>query len=43
MALFDFAHRFLWEALIMLDALVVFWLWAQAVLADMVRHPLNHA
>lgn len=31
-ALFDFAHHYLWESLIMLDALVVFWLWAQRVL-----------
>ena len=37
--LFDFAHDYLWESLIMLDALVVFWLWvygirrAQAALA----------
>ncbi|HLH41044.1 MAG TPA: exosortase H [Bryobacteraceae bacterium] len=30
--LFDFAHHYLWESLIMLDALVVFWLWAQRVL-----------
>jgi exosortase H (IPTLxxWG-CTERM-specific) len=25
--LFDFAHDYLWESLIMLDALVVFWIW----------------
>ena len=29
--LFDFAHEYLWESLIMLDALVVFWLWVQRV------------
>jgi exosortase H (IPTLxxWG-CTERM-specific) len=32
MTLFDFVHRFLWEALIMLDAMVVFCIWAQASL-----------
>lgn len=28
---FDFAHNYLWESLIMLDALTVFWLWVQVV------------
>ncbi|MBC7924945.1 MAG: exosortase H [Bryobacteraceae bacterium] len=31
MTLFEFAHAYLWESLIMLDALVVFWLWAAMV------------
>jgi exosortase H (IPTLxxWG-CTERM-specific) len=26
-SLFDFAHDYLWESLIMLDALVIFWIW----------------
>jgi exosortase H (IPTLxxWG-CTERM-specific) len=30
-AWFDFAHEYLWESLIMLDALAVFWLWVQLV------------
>jgi exosortase H (IPTLxxWG-CTERM-specific) len=30
-AWFDFAHAYLWESLIMLDALAVFWLWVQLV------------
>lgn len=30
-AWFDFAHHYLWESLIMLDALVVFWIWVQGV------------
>lgn len=29
MTLFDLAHAYLWEALIMLDAMVVFWLWVE--------------
>ena len=29
--LFDFAHKYLWESLIMLDALVIFWWWVQQV------------
>lgn len=28
---FDFAHGFLWETLLVLDTLVVFWLWANRV------------
>ena len=28
-AWFDFAHEYLWESLIMLDALAVFWMWVQ--------------
>ena len=37
--LFDFAHEYLWESLIMLDAVVVFWLWAQrAVRARTASH-----
>jgi exosortase H (IPTLxxWG-CTERM-specific) len=39
---FEFAHAYLWESLIMLDALVVFWLWAamvfrSAAVSDAVR------
>ena len=30
-SLFDFAHEYLWESLIILDAFVVFWFWAQRV------------
>ncbi len=30
-AWFDFAHEYLWESLIMLDALAVFWMWVQFV------------
>lgn len=30
-AWFDFAHEYLWESLIMLDALAIFWMWAQVV------------
>ena len=30
-AWFDFAHEYLWESLIMLDALAVFWMWVQTV------------
>jgi exosortase H (IPTLxxWG-CTERM-specific) len=29
--LFDFAHDYLWESLIMLDALVVFWVWVYGI------------
>lgn len=28
-AWFDFAHNYLWESLIMLDALAAFWLWVE--------------
>ena len=28
---FDFAHMYLWESLMMLDTLVVFWIWARLV------------
>ena len=31
MALFDFAHGYLWESLLVLDTLVVFWLWVNRV------------
>lgn len=34
-ALFEFAHLYLWETLIMVDALVVFWLWAAMVFRSM--------
>jgi exosortase H (IPTLxxWG-CTERM-specific) len=30
-AWFDFAHYYLWESLIVLDTLVIFWLWAVLV------------
>jgi len=32
MAWFDFAHAYLWESLIMLDTVVVFWYWVTRVL-----------
>jgi exosortase H (IPTLxxWG-CTERM-specific) len=32
MTWFEFAHSYLWETLIMLDALVIFWLWVNRVL-----------
>ena len=28
---FDFAHFYLWEGLIVLDTLAIFWLWAVVV------------
>jgi exosortase/archaeosortase family protein len=28
---FDFAHGYLWESLLVLDTLIVFWLWVQRV------------
>lgn len=31
MTLFDFAHGYLWESLLVLDTLVVFWLWVNRV------------
>jgi exosortase H (IPTLxxWG-CTERM-specific) len=31
MSVFEFAHMYLWESLIMIDALVVFWTWAWLV------------
>ncbi len=31
MAWFDFAHAYLWESLLVLDTLVVFWLWVNRV------------
>ena len=30
-AWFDFAHLYFWESMIMLDSLVVFWVWSQSV------------
>lgn len=30
-AWFDFAHSYLWESLLMLDTLVIFWLWVNRV------------
>ncbi len=41
-AWFDFAHAYLWESLIMLDALAVFWLWVQLVFRS-VAIPNAHA
>ena len=41
-AWFDFAHAYLWESLIMLDALAVFWLWVQLVFRSMAM-PNAHA
>lgn len=38
---FDFAHYYLWESLIVLDTLVVFWIWAALVRrAGRQRHAL---
>ncbi len=31
LSLFEFAHAYLWQSLILLDTLVVFWLWVQLV------------
>lgn len=31
MPLFDFAHGYLWESLLVLDSMVLFWLWADRV------------
>jgi exosortase H (IPTLxxWG-CTERM-specific) len=31
MAWFDFAHNYLWESLLVLDTMVVFWLWVNRV------------
>jgi exosortase H (IPTLxxWG-CTERM-specific) len=31
MSLFEFAHEYLWETLIILDAFVIFWLWVRWV------------
>jgi exosortase H (IPTLxxWG-CTERM-specific) len=39
-AWFDFAHVYFWESMIMLDALVVFWLWARYVFRSAV---VSHA
>jgi len=36
-AWFDFAHVYLWESLIMMDALVVFWFWVHYVLRSDAR------
>lgn len=30
-AWFDFAHFYFWESMIMLDSLVIFWVWSQSV------------
>ena len=40
-AWFDFAHEYLWESLIMLDALAVFWMWVQQLSRS--RMPDVHA
>lgn len=37
---FDFAHYYLWESLIVLDTLVIFWLWAVLVRKS---RPLSNA
>lgn len=31
MAWFDFAHAYLWESLLVLDTMVIFWLWVNRV------------
>jgi exosortase H (IPTLxxWG-CTERM-specific) len=36
--LFDFMHNYLWESLIMLEALVFFWIWVQRVFATSARY-----
>jgi exosortase H (IPTLxxWG-CTERM-specific) len=38
-AWFDFAHAYLWESLIMLDALAVFWLWVHLVFRSVAMPP----
>ena len=32
MTLFDFAHNFLWESMLVMDTMVIFWLWVNRVL-----------
>lgn len=39
-AWFDFAHLYLWESLMMIDTLVIFWTWAHFVRRP---GPVNHA
>jgi exosortase H (IPTLxxWG-CTERM-specific) len=39
MAWFDFAHAYLWESLLVLDTMVVFWLWVNRV----AQHRAGHA
>jgi hypothetical protein len=31
MTWFEFAHAYLWESLLMLDTMVIFWLWVNRV------------
>jgi exosortase H (IPTLxxWG-CTERM-specific) len=40
-AWFDFAHEYLWESLIMLDALAVFWMWVQLVFRSTAAHDVR--
>ncbi len=44
-AVFDFAHLYLWQALIMLDVLIVWLLWTRAVSRESMRNtpPPSHA
>ena len=42
-AWFDFAHQYLWESLIMLDALAVFWMWVQGVSRSAAKPPIANA
>ena len=38
MAWFDFAHAYLWESLLVLDTMVVFWLWVNRVAQHRAAH-----
>jgi hypothetical protein len=38
---FDFAHLYLWESLIVLDTMVVFWLWTRLVFRSMAARRAN--
>ncbi|MDP8991417.1 MAG: exosortase H [Acidobacteriota bacterium] len=40
-AWFDFAHEYLWESLIMVDAFAVFWMWVQFVLPTVAVPDVN--
>jgi exosortase H (IPTLxxWG-CTERM-specific) len=37
MSWFDFAHSYLWESLLILDTMVVFWLWVRVVSRSEIR------
>lgn len=40
MVWFDFAHNYLWESLIVMDTMVVFWLWVNQVLQRRPTHAI---